>query len=103
MVTNDPEEKKLLTEAEHVANMLSSNGWAYAKARFDEKILDLQNIHNIDMEKPDTLNIQLAARVLAVTEMMSWMKGVYGFVEQQVGNANKAKQHVDPIFDRGGQ
>lgn len=101
MATNDPEEKKLLTQADHVANMLGSEGWTYARDRFNEKIMDLQNIHNIDMEKPDTLNIQLAARVLAVKEMMVWMNGLYGFVEQQVGNANKLKKQVDPIFDRG--
>lgn len=104
MATSDPEEKKLLSDAEEVANMLQSRGWGYVREKLDARILDLQNIHNIDMTKVDTLSVQLAARVLAVEQIVGWLKAdVYGFVEQQVGNANKPKRKEDPIFDRQGE
>src|SRR5580704_13470338 len=80
----EPEEGKQLTLADHVASMLQSEGWKYAKEKLDQKVLDLQNINNLDMTKPETLSTQLAARKMAVDEIWSWLKGdIYGFIEQQ--------------------
>jgi len=90
----DPETRKVFTDADHVKSMLESDGWKIAKERFDALILDLQNIHNLDMEKPDTLGIQLASRRMAVETMMAWLKGLYGTVEQ----ANTAR---DSLTDKG--
>ena len=45
------EEGQQLTTAQHVESMLNSDGWKYAKEKFDQRILDLQNINNLDMTK----------------------------------------------------
>ncbi len=87
---DDIETKKILTAADHVKSLLESDGWRIIKEKFDNRVLDLQSIRNIDMTKPDTLNIQLAARSMAVDEMMAWLKSdVIGFVEQQENNNAK--------------
>lgn len=84
---DDKETKEILTEADHVKSMLNSDGWKSVKAKFDVRVLDLQSIKNIDTTKPETINIQLAARIMAVEYMMDWIKqDVIGFVEQQENN-----------------
>lgn len=86
----DTETKQILTDADHVKSMLNSDGWRIVKAKLDERILDLQNINNLDLTKPETLSIQLAARKMAVDEIWSWLRGdVMGFVEQQTNNTAK--------------
>lgn len=98
----DKETKQILSEADHVESMLHSDGWKYAYAKFSQRILDLQNINNLDMTKPETLSIQLAARKMAVDEMWAWYKGdVEGFVEQQKVNSTKmTAEGVDSFIGR---
>lgn len=80
----DTEDGKNLTDAQEVQNLLNSRGWAVIKDKLDTRILDLQNINNLDMSDIATLSTQLAARKMAVDEMYAWLKGdVSGFVEQQ--------------------
>lgn len=95
----ETEEGKQMTLADHVQSMLQSDGWKYAKEKLDQKILDLQNINNLDMTKPETLGIQLAARKMAVDEIWAWLKGdIYGFIEQQkVANEKLADKPEDFI------
>lgn len=86
----DKETKQILSEADHVKSLLGSDGWRIIKAKLDERILDLQNISNLDMGKVDTLPAQLAARKMAVEHVFEWLKkDVYGFVEQQESNGQK--------------
>lgn len=95
-----PEEQKQLTDAEEVESMLQSKGWAVVKAKLDEKILDLQNIHNLDEEN---LATDLKARVVAVKTLFEWVKNdVYGFVEQARSNAKQKQDAADEVYiDRG--
>ena len=98
----DKEEGKQLTIADHVESMLNSDGWKYAKEKLDQKILDLQSIANLDMTKPDTLGIQLAARTMAVDLVWAWLKGdIYGFIEQQEANSKKLEEKLDDFINRG--
>jgi hypothetical protein len=99
---SDEETQKILTDAEHVSGMLQSQGWMLVKSKLDGRILDLQNINNLDLEKPDTLSMQLMARKMAVDEIWAWLKAdVYGFVEQAATNAARKPQKEDEIIDRG--
>lgn len=98
----DKETKQVLTEADHVKSMLNSDGWKSAYGKLQGRILDLQNINHLDMEKPDTLGIQLAARKMAVEQIWSWLKSdVFGFVEQQENNnAKMMDKKVDDFIGR---
>lgn len=79
----DADTNKVLTDAEEVRNLTHSRGWAVIHAKLVEKILDLQNINNIDAEKPETLTTQLLGRKLASDLLYGWLKAdVFGAVEQ---------------------
>lgn len=84
----DPETKQLLTDADHLRLMVESAGWRLAKAKLDARIIDLQNINNLDVAMP--LEPQILGRKMAADEMFAWLKAdIYGFIEQQ----DTANQH----------
>lgn len=89
----DAETQKVLTDAEEVANLIESKGWGVIHGKLTEKILDLQNINNIDVSDPATLSSQLLGRKLASDLLFAWLKGdVFGLVEQA-----KANNMVDAV------
>lgn len=82
--------------------MLEGKGWAIIKAKLDARVLDLQSIRNLDLSKPETLNIQLAARSMAVDEIVAWIKNdVHGFVEQQIANNRQHLSASEDFIGRG--
>lgn len=97
----DKEAAQQMTDADHVKSMLSSDGWNIVKAKLDAKILDLQNIHNLDMTQENTLSQQLAARKMAVEIIWSWLKyDVVGFVEQQEVNNKLLEEKKEDFISR---
>lgn len=103
MNTVDPETKKELSDGEEVANLLDSRGWGIVKTKLDNRIIDLQNINNLDGDKPETLSIQLAARKMASDLLFVWLTSdVYGYAEQQKANAEMLLDPKDNSYvDRG--
>jgi hypothetical protein len=101
--TLDIETKKELSDGEEVSNLLESRGWGIIKPRLDNRIIDLQNINNLDDTKPETLSIQLAARKMASDLLFAWLQSdVYGYAEQQKVNAQSLIEKDDTGFvDRG--
>lgn len=93
----DKETEKILTDAEEIRGMLASKGWEIVKEKLDLKILDLQNISNLDMTKPETLPAQLVARQLAVDILFTWLRAdVYGAIEQaQAAPVPQAESFID--------
>lgn len=88
MTTLEPDTQKELTDAEEVANLIQSTGWGVIKGKLDERILDLQNINNLDLTAIDTVAAQIAARKMASDLIFAWLKqDVFGFVEQQSVNS----------------
>lgn len=99
MDIDNKETQQILTEADHVRSMTDSEGWKSVKGKLDAKILDLQNINNLDMTELSTLPAQLAARKMAVDIIWAWLKtDVYGFIEQQEANNQKAKDKEQENF-----
>lgn len=97
----DKETKEILTEADHVKAMLGSDGWKSIYGKLQSRILDLQNIANLDMTKPETLTIQLAGRTMAVQVIWDWLKqDVTGFVEQQENNNKKIDDKIESFIER---
>jgi hypothetical protein len=98
----DVETAKILTEADHVKSLLDSQGWQSIYSKLSQRILDLQNINNLDLTDPTTLSTQLAARKMAVEHIWEWLKNdVFGFVEQQESNAQKLQEKPEEFIDRG--
>ena len=97
----DSETQKLQTDADKVIGMLNSDGWQVIHAKLNERIIDLQNINNIDTSDPATLGAQVAARILASQLLFDFLKkDVYGFVEQQSVNAAVPPPKDDEIIER---
>lgn len=96
------EDKEIITEADHVKSMLGSNGWKSVYGKLQARLIDLQNIHNLDMTKPETLPIQLASRTMAVQIIWDWLKqDVTGFVEQQENNTSTVVERgVNDFIER---
>lgn len=95
------EEQKNLTDADHVKSLLGSDGWKIISEKLHARVLDLQNINNLDVTKVDTLPTQLAARKMAVDAIWAWLKGdVHGFVEQQESNSQKLIEKGETFVER---
>lgn len=90
----DNETKKELSDVEHIRLMTETKGWQLAYAALTNKILDLQNINNVDVTNVDTMVIDLKARKMAAEMLFDWAKsGIYGRIEQ----AENAK---DALIDK---
>lgn len=102
MATLDEETQKQLTDAEEVAGLLKSRGWGVVHPKFVSRVMDMQNLKNLDLTKPETLNIQVAARLMAAEEMLAWYeKDVVGLVEQAAANGLIQEQEAEAYVDRG--
>lgn len=98
----DRETKEILSEADHVKAMIGSDGWKSVYGKLQNRIIDLQNINNVDMDKPDSVATQIIARKMAVQEIWTWLKSdVFGFVEQQESNNAKiVERGIESFIDR---
>lgn len=96
----DAETEKVLSEADHVRNMLDSDGWRIVKQKLDVRILDLQNINNLDLANESNTLFDLKARKLASDILFAWMKDdLYGFVQQQEDNQANAREKGSDIIE----
>lgn len=99
MAQPDAETAQSLTEADKVLPTLESGGWRVIKAKLDEKILDLQNINNLDFTSEQTVLFDLKARKMAADLLYEWLKNdVYGFVEQQSIASEAMRDPVEQGF-----
>ena len=95
------DETRNLTEADNIIAMIESAGWKSVKGKLDIRILDLQNINNLDISDVSTLATQLAARKMASEIIFDWLKqDVYGFVEQQTTNTVKLSEPTEDFIER---
>lgn len=98
----DKDTQEILTEADHVKSMTESEGWKSVKGKLDQKILDLQNMANLDRAKP--LEAQIDGRMTAAEVFFNWLRDdVYGFVEQQEANNRPKSPEIDSFVDLGNQ
>lgn len=95
----DADTQEVLSDTDELVNLTNSKGWAIAKSKLDQRILDLQNINNIDLTKPETLAIQLAARKLASDLLFEWLQGdIYGVISQNQSNAKLLEDKQEDSF-----
>lgn len=83
----DTETKAEITAGEKIEYMTMTEGWALVFESLKERILDLQNLNNIDDSSPEHAVNDLRARKLAVDLLWAWVKvDVTGAVEQYRNN-----------------
>lgn len=85
---DDRDTQEVLTDGEELSQMAQSRGWGIARGMLVEKILDLQNIHNVDEASAsiDNVVIDIKSRKAAVAVLYAWLKEVEGRVEQHTNN-----------------
>lgn len=84
----DAETKQELTDAEALKQMTDTRGWGIARESLVNRILDLQNINNVDTTSIETMSVDLKARKMAADMLFVWLKSdVEGRIEQQENTA----------------
>lgn len=83
---DDQETNEVLTEGEELLNMTRSRGWGIARGKLTEKILDLQNIHNVDDTSIDNVVVDMKSRKLAVAILFAFLKDIEGTASQHEAN-----------------
>ena len=97
---------KELSDGEKIKLMMESDGWKLAFENIKEKILDLQNVNNVDVEHgPEAMAIDLKARKLAADYLYEFLqKDIFGRVEQHENNQRimreKTGQTEDSFVER---
>lgn len=103
MTKVDKETHEMLSDADHVINMEASQGWRIVKTKLDGRILDLQNINNLDFATQETVLFDLKARKMAADLLFAWLRDdVYGFIDQNRSNSTSfaEKKIKDDFIDR---
>ncbi|MHB1086426.1 MAG: hypothetical protein ACYCZ0_01610 [Minisyncoccota bacterium] len=83
----DAETSKIMTDAEEIRATTSGKGWELMKSKLDNRVLDLQNISNLDLSVPESISTQIMARRMASDLIYEWLKiDVYGAIEARDTN-----------------
>lgn len=83
----DKETAEIMSDAEEIRATTTGRGWEIIKGKLDGRVLDLQNINNLDTENIDTIGTQIAARKMASDLIYEWLKiDVYGAIEARDTN-----------------
>lgn len=94
MANVDKETKEVLTEGDFVLALTNSQGWNIVKGKLDARILDLQNINNLNLDSKEDMLTDLKSRKMAADLLFAWLKDdIYGFIEQQEANRSAL---IDP-------
>lgn len=74
----DKETQKILTEQQLLSEVTSHQGWAVARRIFSDKILELQNVFDIETATPTTMFRDMQARKKAVEILWAILQEVEG-------------------------
>jgi hypothetical protein len=98
----DAETEQIVSDAEHIQSLTRSNGWVIVHAKLVERVVDMQNINNIDVTNPDSIGSQIAARKMAAELVMEWLKqDVFGAIEASEINVPRPDMRNEGYIDRG--
>lgn len=102
MDTEDRATQAALQDGEELTNMANSRGWAIARGILTAKILDLQNISNIDETSIENVVIDIKARKASALILFEFLNAVEGRVEQHANNKNmlSPQESPDDFVDR---
>jgi len=87
----DDETMRLKIIAKSLQELIVHDGWAIARDRLTNKILELQNAFAIDDKTPEEMFFDLRARKIATTILFDWLKDIEGTVDQTEINLPNGK------------
>lgn len=92
----DKETQEIQKKGRALADMVESAGWGYVEPALKEKILDLQNINNIESTEANEVLAEIKARKMAADILYQWLKiDVYGDLEQTESNEALMPDYID--------
>jgi cell division inhibitor SulA len=94
----DEETQKVLSDGEELVNMTASRGWSIASKLIGDKILDLQNIANIDDDEAEKAVVAIKARKMAAGLLFEFLKEITGMVEGHAAAKEAATNAQDDGF-----
>jgi len=98
----DKETAQIMTDGEEIRAMTEGKGWDLVHGKLKLRVIDLQNINNLDTEKLETIATQIAARKMASDLIYEWLKiDVYGAIEARDTNIQNPLPTEDTYMDRG--
>lgn len=80
------EEARIQKQGGDAAMYIQTEGWNLVKEIFQNEIMDLQSIKNLDSSKPDELLADIRARNTAIDILMKVIRLVEGKAEQFKNN-----------------
>ncbi len=90
----DKETQQIYTEQKTIKTLVEVQEWSVARAKFVEKVLELQNAFDIDIASPDKMIIDLQARKMASSILFDFLKEIEGTVEMADQTAEVGKSYI---------
>lgn len=85
----DPETEQIKNIARSLQGLIDHEGWAIARSRLTDKILDLQNAFNVDDSSMEKMIVDLKARKFATTILFDWLRDIESTPQQADINITK--------------
>lgn len=84
------ETQHVLSEGEHLANLVKSDGWAVARRKLLERIIAIGDI--FQLTDKENLKEELGARQIAIEILRDFLRDVEGSANQYKNNAEFFRQ-----------
>lgn len=92
---DDQETQQILSEGEELLNMTYSRGWAIARERLVNRIMDLQSVLNVDDDPASIANIlaDIKGRKMAIDVLKAFLLDIEGSAAQHQANVDMANKN----------
>lgn len=96
-MNQDEEDMQTMTEGQVLADFTRSAAWGHIRTMFNNYVLDLQSVMNIDRKSPQDMATEVYARQLATDYLMQLIKNVEGRAQQHEANQSLTR---DPVIQQ---
>lgn len=96
----DNETKEVLTVQDTIKKLTEHEGWGFVRSLLMSKIVDLQDINDVDTTSPENAVRDIKARQFAGKILLEWLNEIEGTVEQSKSN-NSLLPSKDSYIVRG--
>ena len=96
------ETQEVLSDGDQLSLMIKGTGWAIARKRLIDQVMDLQSIRNINEAEPEKMMLDIKARNTAVDILIDWLKDIEGSAEQFKNNFGESDKEREEIVLRFG-
>ena len=93
----DAETAKVMTDAQHLSDLIGSEGWKLARRKLYEKLVELDSVDAMLMDRdPESVMRELMVRKSVIQVLREWIREVEG---EAASAAHNAKTFTDERRD----